>query len=433
MIPSALICSRYRAFKEEIHIHLAPLTIIIGKNGGGKSVISRLPLLLSGGLSETADSPLDLQAGEISHATRFEDLVHQRSAQPFVLGAEISDGRSKMMFKTTLRHIVEHHDIGLEAFNWYVDDQIQLTMRAATPEDILNRSGTYTISIPGKDEFNVTETDTTGIFPLYLDDLDKLSLRAFRARGYFAKAFASPAYLGPFRSIQSSTGRAPRQRSKTLGPGGERALDMLGNDALRGDGSLVDAVSSWFRDAMEGARVTPDLIGGIPRLLVADPHRAIDVDLLETGAGFAQVLPIVVQIQAIRLGQLQNTMSIIEQPELHLHPAAHGPVADLILDGAVYCKGATIHVCETHSEQFVTRVRRRIAEGRIDSSDVIILSVGHRDEENGEIDPIREIRFDKYGNPDSWPVGVFDEAFDDLLHLRQAAERLDEIDRNKKL
>jgi hypothetical protein len=33
------------------------------------------------------------------------------------------------------------------------------------------------------------------------------------------------------------------------------------------------------------------------------------------------------------------------------------------------------------------------------------------------------IGIDDLGNPDSWPVGVFNEAFDDLVFLREAAQR----------
>lgn len=50
----ALIWNRYRSFKERQKVELAPLTVIIGKNGSGKSVISRLPLILSSGVKAAA-------------------------------------------------------------------------------------------------------------------------------------------------------------------------------------------------------------------------------------------------------------------------------------------------------------------------------------------------------------------------------------------
>jgi recombinational DNA repair ATPase RecF len=44
--PNIFQLSRYRAFRDVTLLELAPLTVIIGKNGGGKSVLTRLPLLL---------------------------------------------------------------------------------------------------------------------------------------------------------------------------------------------------------------------------------------------------------------------------------------------------------------------------------------------------------------------------------------------------
>src|SRR5262249_33597390 len=146
-----------------------------------------------------------------------------------------------------------------------------------------------------------------------------------------------------------------------------------------------------------------------------------------TGAGFAQVFPIVVQAFARRSDRIASPFLIIEQPELHLHPAVHGGVADLIGDTVSECGGRARYLCETHSEQVVTRLRRRVAEGKISADSIRIASVGHQGAPDADIEPLRNIRLDEVGNPDSWPIGVFDEAFDDLVRLREAA-RLREAD-----
>jgi predicted ATPase len=174
---------------------------------------------------------------------------------------------------------------------------------------------------------------------------------------------------------------------------------------------------------MTGNRLNLTLAGDLPRLQVHDPLRAIDVDISETGAGFAQVLPIAVLAYARRLGLINASLIILEQPELHLHPAVHGEVIDLLLDTVLVDEGKIRCICETHSEQLITRVRRRIAEGKIRPDSVRVLSVGHVSVVGEEPEPIRVITFDEFGTPDSWPVGVFDEAFDDLVHIQTAGER----------
>jgi len=419
-IPVALHFSRYRAFKDAVRLPLAPLTLILGKNGSGKSVLTRLPVILAGGVDASAISPLNLVAGGVSHASKYEDLVHQRSAQPFMLGAEMAVGDKRVIFKTTLRHVVETHSLAYESFELLQDDVSVLQLSISSPEEIGKGHAEFKLKATGAVE-QLRKVSFSGLFPSEIEGEPDLQGRITTYREGFEQAFGSPAYLGPFRSEASSSGRVPQQGVRALGPRGEGALDILGDDSLRGDGSITRLVEEWFDSAMQGSRMVLELASGIPRLLVHDPQRNVDVDLSETGAGFAQVLPIAVQVLSAKSKKFFSPVAIVEQPELHLHPGAHGALADLFVSAAADADVSTKYICETHSEQFVTRVRRRIAEGVIRNSDVLIISVGHQSVAGGDIDPIRIIPIDTYGNTETWPVGVFDEAFDDLIALREAS------------
>lgn len=94
----ALSWSRYRAFKEKQKVEVAPITIIIGRNGSGKSVVSRLPVLMSGAVDQHAGGPLDLTAGNLDHGASFQDLVNLRSGLPFTLGLEVKGNDSDFEF-----------------------------------------------------------------------------------------------------------------------------------------------------------------------------------------------------------------------------------------------------------------------------------------------------------------------------------------------
>lgn len=417
--------SRYRAFKDEVRIPLAPLTLILGKNGSGKSVLTRFPVLLAGGIDASATSPLNLVAGGVSHASRYEDLVHQRSAQPFMLGAEVAVGGTTVIFKTTLRHVVESHSLAYERFELFENDISVLRLEISSPEEIGKENAEFKLKA-GEAEEKLCKVEFAGLFPSQMGGEADLLERIVAYRGSFERAFGNPAYLGPFRSEASSSGRVPQQGVRTLGPRGEGALDILGDDSLRGDGSTSRLVENWFDSAMQGNRVVLELASGIPRLLIRDPHRNVDVDLSETGAGFAQVLPIAVQVLSAKNEKFYSPIAIVEQPELHLHPGAHGALADLFVGAAADPEVTTKYMCETHSEQFITRVRRRIAEGTISSSDVLIISVSHQGVADGEVEPVRIIPIDAFGNTETWPVGVFDEAFDDLIALREASAAKEE-------
>ena len=418
VIPTALIFSRYRSFLEPVRVELAPLTIIIGKNGSGKSVLTRLPLLIASGLSTSAKAVLDLNAGGVSHAARFEDLIHQRSAQPFTLGAEISDGMRSLSFLTTLRYVVERHSLGIEAFELRDEDGVVVSITASRPEDIGNPEGLFSIRERGAEVAGASEVAFVGLFAQSVTGHVDLSNRISEARNKFAAAFDSPCYLGPFRSEQGSSARVANQGVRGLGPKGENAIDLLGADLSGLSGDLGRAVEEWFGRAMTGNRVKLERIGSFVRMLVHDPIRNIDVDMSETGAGFAQAFPIAVQALGMQTGSIRSSISVVEQPELHLHPGSHGELADLVVATAASCASRSRYICETHSEQFITRVRLCIAQSRIPHTSVKIISVGHQSEPDGALEPLRTIEIDVQGNMDAWPVGVFDEAFDDLLRLR---------------
>jgi predicted ATPase len=423
VIPTALLFSRYRAFSESTRLDIAPLTIIVGRNGSGKSVLTRLPLLLASGLDSKAEAPIDLTAGGVNHAARFEDVIYQRSAQPFSIGAEISDGHQTLRFLTTLRHVVESHSLAIEGFELFESEKPFANLKLARPEDLGKPNGLFVGTFGDDMAQRTVRLTTLGLFPVGVEGDTEKSARLAQMRGSFEKAFIPISYLGPFRAEQGSIPRIPRQGVHDLGPRGERALDIVGDDRLRGDGSLVEAVEDWFETYMGGNRVKLQLAGDMPRMLVHDPIRNVDVDINETGAGFAQAFPIVVQAFATRSSRLGSHLVIVEQPELHLHPGAHGDIADLIIDTVLKCRGRVRYLCETHSEQFITRVRRRIAESKIAASEVKIGSVGFQRELGDAPEALRMIGFDVLGSPDSWPAGVFDEAFDDLVHLREATLR----------
>jgi hypothetical protein len=241
---------------------------------------------------------------------------------------------------------VERHALGIEAFELSEGQERIVSLTAARPEDIGNPAGAFRAKFGAEEAEREIRIQMVGLFPAQIEGNVDVSNRLRERRELFEKAFAGSSYLGPFRSEVVS--RIPRQGARDLGPRGERTLDIIGDDRLRGDGSLVSAVEDWFEEAM-GARVKLEMASNLARLLVHDPIRNIDVDIADTGAGFAQLFPVVVQALARRVDRIASPIVIVEQPELHLHPAARGDVADLIGDTVATCSKRARYICETHS------------------------------------------------------------------------------------
>ncbi len=128
-----------------------------------------------------------------------------------------------------------------------------------------------------------------------------------------------------------------------------------------------------------------------------------------------QLLPVVVQQLLHACRDLPAFLDLVEEPELHLHPAAHAPLADLFLRTAASGKGQIL--VETHSENLLLRLRRRIAEG----ADPGLVAVYWIEDKADGSSAVRPIQILSDGEVDYWPEGVFSEGYQEVRALRRAA------------
>jgi predicted ATPase len=99
-----------------------------------------------------------------------------------------------------------------------------------------------------------------------------------------------------------------------------------------------------------------------------------------------------------------GSLILLEQPELHLHPALQQGLADFLLACA---KSGRQLIVETHSDHIIARLRRRIAEDLEDSIlNYVRLILAERKD---GITSFRALPTDVYGALGDWPEGFFDQ------------------------
>ncbi|WP_343608714.1 AAA family ATPase [Chryseobacterium oranimense] len=147
------------------------------------------------------------------------------------------------------------------------------------------------------------------------------------------------------------------------------SLDSIDGDSitqtLKKHSNLVSKVNLWFEKFGLSVGVE-DVKEVIHRLKIN--QNGLSLDITDVGFGISQVLPIIVQGFLSK----QHSLTIIEQPEIHLHPMMQSELADLFIDIVTDKTLAKKLIIETHSESLLKRLRRRIAEGKINSEDVAI-------------------------------------------------------------
>ena len=85
--------------------------------------------------------------------------------------------------------------------------------------------------------------------------------------------------------------------------------------------------------------------------------------MTELGVGFSQLAPIIL----LCLTSAPGTTILLEQPELHLHPKVQQKFADFIVE--MIEKNDLQIILETHSDHILNRIRRRVAQAKIEEND----------------------------------------------------------------
>lgn len=146
-----------------------------------------------------------------------------------------------------------------------------------------------------------------------------------------------------------------------------------------------------------------------------------EFNMTDVGYGYSQILPILTKLWFDSTTNRQDSyryfyyepeginLTLMEQPELHLHPALQAKIADAFIE-LVTNTAEDVNpqrlIVETHSPTIINRIGRRIREGKIDSSDVNVVIFQKDKQQKNTI--VRQIGFDDKGQLTDWPFGFFD-------------------------
>lgn len=443
----------FKAWRDTGDIQLAPITIFFGTNSSGKTSLTQLLLLLQQ-TAQSSDRRQVLHLGD-HHSTidlgNFTDIIHghDKTAQ---LEFELA-WRTPNALEVKAHPPFESDSVTFRASIQQLangtPNVAQMTYRLTAPTrafevGMRNKTGHSDVyelihplrtSIRKREELFPPPTRFYGFpheaMPLVITDwLADLTFE-------FERLLSSIYYVGPLREypkrLYQWSGGEPLHVDVT----GARAIEaMLASQHRLMNRSPKEPpqefrllVAQWLEQMklIEAFEVRPIAEGRTEyEVMLRTLGARAEVRLTDVGFGISQVLPVIVECFYVKA----NSIVIFEQPEIHLHPSVQADLADLFIDAiSIHENGQPRNVqflIESHSEHFLRRLQRRIAEGKI-SHDKVAMYFCEASEAGSTI---RRLEIDPYGRISDWPKNFFGDMIGDaaaqirgtLNRMKQASD-----------
>ncbi|MFH7010668.1 DUF3696 domain-containing protein [Flavobacterium sp. FlaQc-52] len=357
----------FKLFKNWQELEIKPITVLIGKNNTGKSAILKLPTMISESLKGEIHEPISLNS-KISVGKRYEELFYNKEIFADTIDFEISDEKEKL--KISIKGINRGENIEIKNYNLN-DEDIKITKS----------------NVKGFKHSKVKSLKLT------FDYID--AFREFPKGGY----------------ITDINGKIDN-----IGISGLNAFKLLAQ-YRKENNLLLSSISKWFEANFEGWKIEINEIAasieGFDFVLSNDKIK--NINIINTGSGIRQVLPLIVRSY---MPVEEETLIIIEEPESHLHPAAHGNLAQRFVDSFLENKNKR-YLIETHSKNFILRLQALIADPKVSFSnkDIAVYYVDYKEDQQLSI--LERLEIDEDGEFTKWPEEIFNESYRELLLLKQ--------------
>ena len=366
---------------ELLRLPLSNLTVLSGTNAAGKSSILQSLMLLHQTMRDHEWSDRLVLNGHVAQVGTVSDIVDQVSSRGrFDIGLSNGEVRCSWRFFGERRDMsagLVQISIGGETF-----DPLP-RMRWLLPLDEVDAARTLAHGIRDLTYITAERDGPREVYPL----MDEHAVRVVGSRGEYA---VSALYHGRDDRINAElvlTGPAPtlsRQveaRLDTFFPGCRLEVQQITGTTAVTLGIRISEATGFLRP-------------------------------IHCGFGITQILPIVVAVLSARApGDDGSPLLLIENPEVHLHPAGQALMGEFLADAAH--SGVQL-IVETHSDHVLNGVRRAVKSGRVSADEVAIHFLRDRFlHETQVLSP----SLDSSGNIDVWPEGFFDQFDKDLNYF----------------
>jgi predicted ATPase len=438
----------FKGYKDTKWIKIKPITILLGENNSGKTNFIAPFLLLQQTLtSRDPNSPLIIKGG-LYDGGNIQEIVNNYNLE-------------NDLFFGIRYHIHETDNIKLPSLGSYGPGSFEVTLnikgneidgdiliKKETISDVFNREF-FTLTLNENDKYKLSgeidshlmsEEEKTAIknsspinFVFTPDSLlrELMLLRkphkektiVKRKKGY-SKEFSNLldimsynytriwgyigdlSYIGPLRENPHRVYEVSNESYNTVGPKGENMTNLIRKYFPQRNKDLDFWIKKFgFGDWLELKK----LYGNSYSIRFRDKiNPKMFTCIANAGFGASQILPLIIQALVAE----EESLTIAEQPEIHLNPKLQCELADLFVYMA---KREQKVIIETHSEYLLLRLRKLIAEKSISYEDIAIYFVKKED----GVSNIKEVKIQMDGHikDEDWPKDFFEDSLRESLGL----------------
>ncbi|MCC6551754.1 MAG: DUF3696 domain-containing protein [Polyangiaceae bacterium] len=437
---TAMRLKSFKGWEDTGDVRLAPITLFFGSNSSGKTSLLQAILLLKQ-TAASSDRSRVLYPGDdrsLVDLGTVPDLIHGHAADgalevglnwtssPGDPALPVEDGEANLGFATRVRLTPEgqphvesiFYGIGDVSVNMAESDSGGYKLVATGIPLKRKRGRPWPLPAPVRFYGFPSEVENYYRDAQWLSDLVLV----------LEKQFDRVQYVGPLREYPKRTYLWAGEKPENVGKKGELAVAALlaaraeerkipyGEGRGRRWRPFEEVIAGWLREM--GAIDSFEVVA-IARnrkdyeVRVKRTPESSEVLITDVGFGISQLLPVLVQSYYAT----PHSTVIFEQPEIHLHPRLQAAMADVIIDAMKRCD--VQFIIESHSEHFLRRLQRRIAEEVLTKDDVAL----YRCDVDGGKSTIDQLTVDSYGNITNWPKDFFGDEMGDLAAMTRAGIR----------
>jgi len=439
----------FKSWADTGDIALKPITGFFGPNSSGKTSLLQALLLLKQ-TSESADRAIILQFGEkhkLVNLGDFHSVIYRHSADDELVFSLDWEQKKPLSFQDSMKpgktvgksrklgfttHIRGEKDNG-KALRLTVPDMsyrvgdttfgLRRPHYLRTMYELYQEGTNFQFVTSGRGPFLLPGPVKCYGFPsqirAYYENADFLSDLELA----FEKQLEQIYYLGPLRANPERTYMWSGAQPSDMGQAGEQAIHAIlssrdkGEKISRGKGrsrvTLEEYVAEWLQKLGLIAEFRVEAVAEGSQIFQVKVRKlpgGTESLITDVGFGVSQILPVIVLCFYVPEG----STVILEQPEIHLHPAVQANLADVLIDA--YLRRGVQIIVESHSEHLLRRLQRRVAEETISKNEVGLYFC----EAGVKGSTLTPLTLDPYGNITNWPEDFFGDEFGEIAATQEA-------------